>query len=944
MDPIRKAKVLLRPSPLRQEKLLEQYYDRFQEWALSLTRGDESKAQDIVHDLCLHLTLSQPDPAKIENLDGYLYSALRHVYLSSLSRSTREALRSVSLDEFDSIHIAFRAPASGDPLQQQNDLRRICAYAIWRKDQAKSASYFILRFFHGYYRREIATIAGVSLSTVDPQLTKLRSEVHLYLSQPGKLQFTSREAPPDPALKWSLLSSLELFNELRETILAAREGDCLPEEKLLAHYRTGTSAPISCSLLSHIVSCERCLSLIDLHFRRPTLKDRESLDSVGHTPEDNSSEPTKMQALTCEAMLRFVRKYSNEIIEHRPRILSIAVDGKILASHGVQSSTSTLCARIEHPESTSFVEVFSEQGIRLALLSILELPPGGPHEQIQRITLNDDRWLELSLTFDGLGLNSEVTYFDPALATQTTEEGAPEVPAPISGYRSRVLDWISNYAHRLPAVLTSLLRRGEQNPPAHARLRALFRLPNITGIAMNPVFASLLIVACAVGLLLRVWHRPATNRVSASQLLSRAENSELTVMHGKPGVVYQKVRITTSHIRVESEIYRDVQGKRRRHTDQSGGEKMAQARAALASVGLDPDNPLSALSYQAWHDSQEMKIDTVSSEGNGLLTLTTKVPNGGIRQEELIVRATDFHPVLRKIETANDGDIEVAELNYAVLDWSGVNEALFETPSLPRTINPVLLPSAPPSPLMMDTAELSARLVIHRLHADEGEQVEVKRTDWAVEVTGVVDTEDRKQELNVALRALPHVRPEVLSVSDLTRQQRAAVAPQTAAVQAMDAPDSSLAAYLDGDAGKRNALSGTSRQLLDASLRVRSSANEITTLQARFSVPGESVTANEALLKLTQSYTERLKDGLALEVSVLQSLGFTPPPPPADMERMEDIAGEAAKNNALCLELITSGDVVGRPATQIVPEVYASIDRIRAALALQDHPKSRGEQ
>ena len=941
MAHIQKAKGLFRPSTQQQDKLLEQYYDRFQEWALQLTRGDEGKARDIVHDLCLHLTLSRPDPAKINNLDGYLYSSLRHVYLSSLSRSTREALRSISLDEFDSIQIAFRTATSGDPLQQQNDLRRICAYAVWRKDQAKSASYFILRFFHGYYRNEIATIARVSLSTLDPQLTKLRSEVHLYLSQPGKLQFTSREVPPDPALQWSLLSSLALFNELRETILAARNGDCLPEETLLAHYRTGQPEPISCSLLSHIVSCERCLALIDLYFQRPTLKDREPLDSVGRTPEEHLSEPTKMQALSCEAMLRSVGKHSHEVVEHRPRILSIAVDGKILASHGVQSATSMLSARIE--QSANFVEVFSEQGLRLALLSILELPPAGPPAQIQRITLNDDRWLELSITFDGLGLNGEVTYFDPALASQATEDTISEAVAPPSGYRSRVLDWISDHAHRRLAILTALLRQRKQNPPVHASLRALFRIPKIAGVSVSPVLASLVIVACALGLLVRIWHRPATTTVSASQLLSRAENSELNVVHGKPGVVYQKVRITTSRLLIENEIYRDAQGKRRRRTDHPAEEKVTQARVVLASVGLDPDNPLSALSYQAWHDDQPMKTDSVTSESNGLLTLTTKVPNGAIRQEELTVRATDFHPVLRKIETANEGTVEVAELNYAVLDWSGVNDALFETTGISRSMSPVILPPAPLAPLMLDTAELSARLVLHGLHADEGEQIEIKRTERAIEVTGVVDTKDRKQELTAALRALPHVRPEVLSVSDLARQPTTATS-QPVAVQAVDAPDSSLAAYLDGDSGKRNALSGASRQLLDASLRVRSSANEITTLQARFSVPGETATANEALLKLTQSYTERLKEGLTLEVSVLQSLGFAPPPPAADPERRRDIASEATKNNALCLELITSGDVAGRPAPQIVPEIYASIDRIRISLAIQDSPKPRGDQ
>jgi DNA-directed RNA polymerase specialized sigma24 family protein len=144
------------------------------------------QSQDIVHELCFHLKLSTPDLSKVQNLDGYLYTFLRHVYLSDIARSAREALQSVSPDDFDSIQIAFRSPTSGDPLQEQNDLRRSCSYVALRKGQAKSVSYFILRFFHGYFRREIATVAGVPLSTIDPKLNKVRSEVHLYLAEPRK--------------------------------------------------------------------------------------------------------------------------------------------------------------------------------------------------------------------------------------------------------------------------------------------------------------------------------------------------------------------------------------------------------------------------------------------------------------------------------------------------------------------------------------------------------------------------------------------------------------------------------------------------------------------------------------------------------------------------------------------------------------------------------------
>ena len=67
-------------------------------------------------------------------------------------------------------------------------------------------------------------------------------------------------------------------------------------------------------------------------------------------------------------------------------------------------------------------EVFSEHDAWLALLPVEELPPSGSSVKSQRVELSDDRWLELVLTFDGLGLNSEVSYSDPALAVDLAKE------------------------------------------------------------------------------------------------------------------------------------------------------------------------------------------------------------------------------------------------------------------------------------------------------------------------------------------------------------------------------------------------------------------------------------------------------------------------------------------------------------------------------------------
>ena len=171
----------------------------------------------------------KPDFRGVANLDGYLYTCLRNVYLSTLARASREALHLVSVEDYDSFAFAISANSTGESLQRQNDLRRVCSYAVWRKEASKSASYFILHFFHGYGRREIAELAQLPIAAIYNKLKTARGEVRSYLEEPGKLRIVNRDTPPKPTLSWSLLSSQDLFRELRQTILDARNTDCLPE-------------------------------------------------------------------------------------------------------------------------------------------------------------------------------------------------------------------------------------------------------------------------------------------------------------------------------------------------------------------------------------------------------------------------------------------------------------------------------------------------------------------------------------------------------------------------------------------------------------------------------------------------------------------------------------------------------------------------------------------
>lgn len=777
--------------PTSIDQLLASRYSQLLHWGAVLARGDTGKAEEIVQELCLYFTLTQPDLTSVANLDGYLYTSLRHIYLSGLARSSREALHFVSVAEFDSFESALTGNSTGDPLQRQNDLRRICGYAIWRKESSKSASYFILHFFHGYGRREIAELACLPISAIYNKLKIARSEVVSYLEAPGKLRVVNRELPPQPTLSWSLLSAPELFSELRKSILQARLSDCLDPDQLLAHYRAPAPKPISCSLLAHIVSCERCLSLVDRHFRRPTLQDREPLDCFGSSSQ-GSNGGADQKALKA---LQAVRKRWGKIREHRPRTLSIAVNGQIIAFHDVRAEHSKLSARIEPPENAKFVEVFSEQDVRLALLPVGEFPPGGSHERTQRVELSDDRWLELSLTFDGLGLNGQVAYFDPALASQAIEEEPEESPAPI--FHSEV-----------------------EAAPTRPRRRTLYaafgRL--LAAMTPSPVFAWMFIVAALLGTAGYLGYRRTTPPSDAVKLLDKSVQAETASLHGQTEHQVLRVEEVSPNGKVLDQgtvdLWKDGNGDRylRRLYDSQhrmlaaewrnksgehnsrripGGKSAPGGNHSLAMTEFwDQDLSANAFSSLA---GRALRVHAVK-EG---YELTTDGPIEGHPQlvSAALVLNRRLQPVratLRVRAGSNVHELRFVQAIYERKPRASVPDAIFDPASYsgahdlhPMAIRPPHLPVTGESAPVLAELQIAVLYQLNRLRADTGEPIEVKRTeDGHIQVSGAIADDALKQQITSELQALPnHDLLDLKLFSPRELRMHPSRAPQTSATR-----------------------------------------------------------------------------------------------------------------------------------------------------------------
>lgn len=939
------------PMPVpRPEEILESRYDQLQGWAVGLTRGDANIALDIVHDLYLYVTLAKPDFSRVENLDNYLYKCLRHIHLAHLTESSRNALQQVSVAELDSLQFALWSNPESYILERQNELRRICHYAVWRKDYIKSASFFVLRFFHGYHLQEVADITNLSLSVVGPKLSRMRSEIQHHLEEPDDQPFVGVTTE---YLPWTKVSSPELFRELRATIMQARTGDCLEEAKLLMHYLGPIPKTIPCALLSHIVSCERCLSIIDRHFHRPTLRDREPMDGLASAARARSPKAGATMLLDHHELLQIALKHREDVYDHRPRLLSIAVDGKVIASHRIQAQRSVQSAQIERPEQIGCVEVFSEQNVRLSLVLLGDLPPYGPHIRTERIELSDGRWIEVKLVFDSLGLNSEVTYFDPLLPAAASENAYEDdaelapiriVPAPSVAVRSLEKQASPSESYSQDETDPQNTRPYESQHGRHwmawwTRLYSKTKrmlIPNI-----NPLFASALVLAVASFACFFAWmyKQPA---MTPTALLDHAENSDAGVPGNiRQGVIYQKVRITVQKRSLERAIYRDSQGLRRPKHRQLSPED-AQMRHTLETAGVNWDEPLSAAAYRDWHDHQQIQSDQVTRTGKNLLTLTTTaaMPDSLVTQETLTVRENDFHPVERTVKLRDSGTIEIAELNYDVLPWNMANPDWFEQSAVSDGMRWLRAPRTPAfhvplqlTDTQLDEAELEARLALNRIHVDTGRHIELMRGLDGIHVFGVVADAEQKRQIQSQLLMVSHVIPSISTIQELDNSQAANEITSIQARSDVATEPSSAERYFTEKGMDRSVALPLTQRIVDNSFAVNHESKAIGDLWRRFSenqtlTPGARMALSElliqhkgALLAALQEEQQRLVD--------LKLIAGLPDLSRSAEGGTDELEAAARGNFALSVELTSPAATQSRSAQQIAPQLAESIARLR---------------
>jgi DNA-directed RNA polymerase specialized sigma24 family protein len=899
------------------EKVFLEQYSWLVDCALGITHGQREHAEDLVHDTFVQFLAKDIDVDSIANIRWYLNGILRNLHLLQLRRATRHPVQQFSIFDHDSASIGLRAWTSADQLESANSLVRACDFACYRKETSLSASILILRYFHGYYPGEICLLLGARRKVIYRWIDRGRNETKEYMESPYPLP-SCGDAEPKAAP--SIASANTFLRRLRERIFDSCLTGCL--------VLTDNPKELGVTELAHLVSCRACLDRRSrkmglAHVAQRMADDISDRDEGG--PRDGSGGTTgEILALRSRSkpskgeILRRAYARKRELFEHRPKEISLAFDGQLRATLLINSSTNALNLSLDSKEVPNSIAVLGEQEFYFLILDQDDLKC--PERRVHHVPLSDDRLLEVVVTPETLGPSIQVIYQDPLLLAETS--GVEDRELFVIAAENQVLSFSSEQPDSIlafdPAWWTAF----------SSKLRNLV-------LAMNPLLTSAIVFSALALACFVFWMRSGPS-IPAGELLDRAQKSEqATVSTNRSGVIYEKVSIRTQHRTVERTIYRDAQGVRHPRRQHLSPED-ERLKDKLSSAGVDWDAPLSAIDYGAWRHRSGATRDEVTRSGEHLLTLTTTpLIASTVLKETLTVRDTDFHTVDRTVELRDNGTVEVAELNYDVLPWGAVNQDWFEPLSgAPHsdTLPPSLLPRLP-GPEQLDLAELQARLVLNRLHADSTEELEFVRSESGVEVKGIVESDARKRELASALRMIPDIRPAIFSVEELHAHADANGAVSSIRAYSTVAQPSPLEQLFRAQGRGTESLNAISQQLFDATLSVGQESRALDELNQRFGNGSQLDDAGRrAFQQLLEAHATRLRSAADAEDAVLTKAGLDHSENDSALTAPGRLDAAAANNMALCKELISGKADPQRSAPVIAEELYRATQALRDSL------------
>jgi len=458
----------------------------------------------------------------------------------------------------------------------------------------------------------------------------------------------------------------------------------------------------------------------------------------------------------------------------------------------------TLSLAIE--ERIGFVEIFSEQWVRLFFLNI-DPPPDGAFEQSARIALSEGRSLEAALDFSGPCPNLQVIYNDPTLIGEGATVSIIEEDT-----RPTILSE--------DKADTSIAVRG----PFKQTVGQLWRSLHDWSFWLKPSTVTALVAVFLIGAVLFFGVRrgqPPT--ASVAMLLSESAAAERAMAGRSDQVLHRTISLEEKSsagaliARRKLEVWQSAErGMTARRLYDERGSLVAGDWRKTGGVqtiyhhGSRPQvqsvsGPIADLSFDnAWQlspSAEEFTSLIGRSEAQLGETATSYVITYGraahdsralipqLIKATLVLSRADLRAVEETL-SIRQGDEQreyrFVETSYERRPPSAVAPVVFEpdpellSSSQPEIRNPKLETvnsATTPQPLAPSVAtpelEVEAWRLLNQAGADTGEQITVARTsEGQLKIDGLVDTETRKGEL---LRALwPIAKQSAVRINILT--------------------------------------------------------------------------------------------------------------------------------------------------------------------------------
>lgn len=829
-------KLNLQPNYQNHEEFFLQNYARLHKWAMQICQQNQSLAEDLLHDAYIQFTLSQPNLSEINNLDGYLYTIIANLHISHLRKATRRQTYQFSIVEYESAELGLRNVDLRDLIQIQDELRKVCHFTCIRKETAKAASVMLLRFFLGYFPSEITKILKTTPQAVRARLKMARSETKAILEKPASLKFFGENPLPEILPAKFARSEKDFLLELRETIFNLKKGECHSIETLKNIYQS--EIQIDTKGLAHLVGCQNCLETVNQILQLTSLSERHPADSSGNDSGGFGGAAGGGKNISMFPN-KNAQKFQNdfrEVYEHYSQELLVAVNGYPCGSQRINAELNEQTFKIDLTEPLKFVEIFSEQQLRLAIMNVGKLPPEGDGQQSLEVGFSDNRTLSMELEYGLPWATLQVVYRDPGFNEvedlirqgiekkdfsneQIETESKSENSFHIFGYEQNNTNYsvFSNFSDWFKRLVTP------------TGLTAVCAILLVIAIIFTKVFVFI-------------------PTISAAELLDLTIKNETTVAAQKDFIQHRiikiEVRNANSEITLEQKVEewssaergltvrrlfdnanRLTAGEWRRNegistyysTSSQPSLQLSETNQTLINAQLNHiwKTDLSAGEFRALLSdaiqNQEIKVEEDSQ--NYLISYQNPNNTDGIIKAALTVNRENPRAVAQVIQVQNKGEIREYSFNETEYDnvrTSAINPQVFEPDvvfksnlkvktvekttdkTLPEETSDLINTNAnvnnsnihlsanvnTKTNVLSDTAdfELEVLQLLNGVNAFSGDQISVNRTpDGKLEINGVVDSTKRKNEILDSLAPVknsPFLRIKVQTAEEAVKNQK----------------------------------------------------------------------------------------------------------------------------------------------------------------------------